>query len=148
MDSLLNAAARALATGNPVEALERIGLRQDAPATALRGIAMAQMGELARAKELLKRAARAFQPEERVARARCTVAAAEIALALRELGPVRGLQLAQRTLTANGDHRNALHARLIEVRRWLLLGRLREAGARQQSWLSRLQAEPAPPAAS
>ena len=74
MDSLITAAARALAAGDPLGALKRIALREDAPALALRGIAMAQLGDLARAKALLRRAARAFGPKEAVARARCVVA--------------------------------------------------------------------------
>ena len=85
MDSLITAAARALAAGDPLEALKRVALRDDAPALALRGIAMAQLGELVRAKALLKRAARTFSPRERIARARCIVAEAEIALASRDL---------------------------------------------------------------
>ena len=70
MDSLITAAARALAIGDPLEALNKVALRDDAPALALRGIAMAQLGELARAKALVKRAARAFGAREAVARAR------------------------------------------------------------------------------
>ena len=83
MDSLVTAAARALAAGDPLGALKRVALRDDPPALALRGIAMAQLGEYARAKELLRRAARAFGPKEAVARGRCIVAEAEIALASR-----------------------------------------------------------------
>jgi integrase len=45
-------------------------LRNDAPALALRGIAMAQLGDLDRAKMLLRRAARTFGSREAVARAR------------------------------------------------------------------------------
>src|SRR5213593_3228787 len=58
MDSLITAAARALAAGYPLGALKRVALRDDAPALALRGIAMAQLGDLVRAKILLRRAAR------------------------------------------------------------------------------------------
>src|SRR5476649_2348368 len=83
MDSLITAAARALAAGDPLGALNRIALRDDAPALALRGIAMAQLGELVRARALVQRAARAFGPKEALARARCVVAEAEIALASR-----------------------------------------------------------------
>ena len=78
MDSLINAAAHALAAGDPILALKRIALRDDAAALALRGIAMAQMGELARAKELLKRAARAFGRWDVLSQARCVVAQAEM----------------------------------------------------------------------
>ena len=46
MDSLITAAARALAAGDPLGALKRVSLRDDAPALALRGIAMAQLGDL------------------------------------------------------------------------------------------------------
>ena len=86
MDSLITAAARALAAGDPFGALNRVALRDDAAALALRGIAMAQLGDLARAKLLLRRAARAFGAREAVARARCIVAEAEVALASRDLG--------------------------------------------------------------
>ena len=73
MDSLITAAARALAAGDPLGALKRIALRDDASALALRGIAMAQLGDFVRAKALLKKAARGFGPKEAVARARCVV---------------------------------------------------------------------------
>ena len=85
MDSLITAAARALAAGDPLGALNRVALRDDPPALALRGIAMAQLGDLARARVLVRRAARAFGTREIVARARCVVAEAEIALAARDL---------------------------------------------------------------
>ena len=89
---------------------------------------MAQLGEFARAKELLRRAARAFSPKESVARARCIVAEAEIALASRDLNwPVKALAAARATLEAQGDRVNAAHARYLEVRRLLLIGRLDEA---------------------
>jgi DNA-binding winged helix-turn-helix (wHTH) protein len=128
MDSLITAAARALAAGDPLGALKRVGLRDDAPALALRGIAMAQLGEFARAKELLRKATRAFGPRESVARARCIVAEAEIALASRDLGwPPKALNAARVTLEEHGDHLNAAHARYLEVRRLVLMGRLDEA---------------------
>ena len=85
MDSLITAAARALAAGDPLGALNRVALRDDPRALALRGIAMAQLGDLDRAKALLRRAARGFGPKEAVARARCVVAEAEIALVSRNL---------------------------------------------------------------
>lgn len=129
MDSLITAAARALASGDPLGALKRVALREDAAALALRGIAMAQLGDLGRAKLLLRRAARAFGPREAVARARCIVAEAEIALVSRDLTwPVKALAAAQATLDAHGDPVNAAHARLLALRRLLLLGRLDEAG--------------------
>lgn len=128
MDSLITAAARALAAGDPLGALKRVALRDDAPALALRGIAMAQLGELARAKALVRSAARAFGPKEAVARARCVVAEAEIALASRDLGwPVKALDAARITLQKNGDRVNAAHASYLAVRRLLLLGRIDEA---------------------
>src|ERR1051325_7450377 len=85
MDSMITAAARALAAGDPIGALKRVALRDDAPALALRGIAMAPLGDLARGKALLRRAARTFGPKEAVARARCVVAEVEIALVSRDL---------------------------------------------------------------
>jgi hypothetical protein len=110
MDSLITAAARALAAGDPLGALNRVALRDDAPALALRGIAMAQLGDLGRAKALLRSAARAFGPKEAVARARCVVAEAEIALVSRDLGwPAKALDAARETLEAHGDH-EAEHA--------------------------------------
>ena len=125
MDSLITAAARALATGDPLSALKRVALRDDAPALALRGIAMAQLGDLARARALLRTAARAFGPREAVARARCIVAEAEIALASRDLSfPAKSLDAARSTLEQHGDLLNAAHARYLEVRRLLLIGRL------------------------
>src|SRR5688572_23423125 len=128
MDSLITAAARALAAGDPLGALKRVALRDDAPALALRGIAMAQLGDLARAKAILKSAARAFGPKEAVARARCVVAEAEIALVSRDLTwPAKALDVARATLEVHGDRLNAAHAQNLEVRRLLLIGRLDEA---------------------
>ena len=128
MDSLITAAARALATGDPLGALKRVALRDDAPALALRGIAMAQLGDFPRAKALLRRAARAFGPRETMARARCAVAAAEIALVSRELGePAKALETARVTLEKHGDHANAAYARYLQARRQLLIGRLDDA---------------------
>jgi hypothetical protein len=128
MDSLITAAARALAAGDPLGALKRVALRDDAPALALRGIAMAQLGDFVRAKELLRKAAGAFGPKEAVSRAKCIVAEAEVALASRDLGwPAKSLDAARVTLEAHGDRRNAAHARYLEVRRLLLIGRLDDA---------------------
>jgi hypothetical protein len=128
MDSLITAAARALAAGDLLGVLKRVGLRGDAPALALRGIAMAQLGDFVRAKALLQNAARAFGPREAVARARCVVAEAEIALVSRDLGwPPKALDAARATLEKYGDWLNAAHARHLEVRRLLLIGRLDEA---------------------
>jgi len=128
MDSLITAAARALAAGDSLGALKRVALRDDASALALRGIAMAQLGDFARAKELLRKAARAFGPKEAVARARCILAEAEIAFASRDLGwPPKMLDAARSTLEAHGDRRNAAFARYLEVRRLLLIGHIYEA---------------------
>ena len=130
MDSMITAAARALAAGDALGALKRVALRDDPPALALRGIAMAQLDEYPRARELLRRAARGFGHREELARARCVVAEAEVALAMRDLsGLPRALASASAALAARGDRPNAMHARLIGARRLLLLGRLDEAGA-------------------
>jgi tetratricopeptide (TPR) repeat protein len=143
MDSLTTAAARALATGNPLKALNYIALRDDPPALALRGIAMAQLGDLARAKLLLRRAARAFGPREAVARARCAVAEAEIALVSRDLNwPANALDAAGDALERHGDRANAAHARYLKARYLLLIGRLDEA----ERLLARVDAAPLPPA--
>ncbi len=128
MDSLIAAAARALAAGDSLGALKRVALRDDPPAMALRGIAMAQLGEYPRARELLRRAARGFGAYEELARARCVVAEAEVALAMRDFaGSPRSLASASDTLDAHGDRANALQARLIALRRLLLIGRLDQA---------------------
>jgi hypothetical protein len=143
MDSLITAAARALAMGDPLGALNRVALREDAAALALRGIAMAQLGDFVRAKALLRSAARAFGPKEAVARARCVVAEAEIALASRDLAfPAKALDAARAALEAHGDAVNAAHARYLEIRRLLLIGRLDEAERR----LADLDPTPFPPA--
>ncbi|MER9012753.1 helix-turn-helix domain-containing protein [Mesorhizobium sp. M0894] len=143
MDSLITAAAHALAAGDPLGALKRVALRDDAPALALRGIAMAQLGDLNRAKVLLKRAAHAFSPREAVARARCIVAEAEIALVSRDLAwPAKALDTARATLEKHGDRVNAAHARNLEVRRLLLIGHLDEAERR----LDGFDPSPLPPA--
>ena len=144
MDSLITAAARALAAGDPLGALNRVALRDDPPALALRGIAMAQLGDFARARALMRSAARAFGPKEAMSRARCVVAEAEIALVSRDLmgWPARALDAACATLDAHGDRVNAAHARYLEVRRLLLIGRLDEA----ERMLAGLDPAPLPPA--
>ncbi|WP_332813811.1 helix-turn-helix domain-containing protein [Ramlibacter sp.] len=142
MDSLITASARALAAGDALGALKRVALRDDPPALALRGIAMAQLGEHPRARELLRRAARGFGAHEELARARCVVAEAEVALAMRDFaGSPRALAAAAATLEAHADSANALQAWLITARRLLLLGRLDEATAA----LARLDARGLPP---
>jgi hypothetical protein len=143
MDSLIAAAARALVAGDALGALKRVALRDDPPALALRGIAMAQLGEHSRARALLRRAARGFGAHEELARARCVVAEAEVALAMRDLrGSPRTLLAASAMLDARADRANALQARLIAVRKLLLLGRLEEAA----SALARLDTRGLPPA--
>jgi hypothetical protein len=143
MDSLITAAARALAAGDPLGALKRVALRDDAAALALRGIAMAQLGDLVRAKTLMRSAARAFGPKEPVARARCVVAEAEIALASRELGwRAKALDAARASLEEHGDRVNAAHARYLDIRRLLLIGRLDDA----ERTLAKLDPTPLPPA--
>src|ERR1700741_3709313 len=143
MDSLITAAALALAKGDTLRAMKRGALRDDAAALALRGIAMARLGDLDRAKALLRSAARAFGPKEAVAAARCVVAEAEIALVSRDLGwPAKTLDAARATLEAHGDRVNAAHARYLEVRRLLLIGRLDEA----EGVLANLDPTPFPPA--
>jgi hypothetical protein len=130
MDALISASARALAAGDALGALKRVALRDDAPALALRGIAMAQLGEHARARALLRRAQREFGPHEQLARARCVLADSEVAFAMRELGgSAAALAAAAATLERHGDSANALHARLLAARRSLLMGRLAEAQA-------------------
>jgi len=143
MDSLITASARALAAGDPLGALKRVALRNDAPALALRGIAMAQLGDFPRAKELLRRAARAFTAKEAVARARCVVAEAEVALASRDLNwPAKTLDAARATLEQHGDRLNAAFARYLAVRRLLLIGRLDDV----ERMLANLDPAPFPPA--
>jgi hypothetical protein len=143
MDLMITAAARALARGDPFGALNRVALRDDAAALALRGIAMAQLGDLERAKALLRSAARAFGPREAVARARCVVAEAEIALVTRDLGwPVKALEAARVTLARSGDLVNAAHARHLEARRFLLTGHVDDA----ERAIADLDPAPFPPA--
>lgn len=128
MDASIAAAGRALTAGDPLSALKRVALRGDPPALALRGIAMAQLGDLPRARELLRRAARGFGPRDALARARCVTAEAEVALAARDLAwPARVLPEALRVFLRRGEVENALHARLLQIRRLLLLGRVEEA---------------------
>ena len=145
MDSLITAAARALAAGDALGALKRVALRDDAPALALRGIAMAQLGDFARARILLRSAARGFGAREAVARARCVVAEAEVALVSRDLGgwPAAALDSARATLEAHGDQVNAAQAQQLALRHLVLIGRLDEA----EPQLAELSRAPLPPAA-
>ena len=155
----------ALAAGDPLDALHHVALRGDPPALALRGIALAQLGDLERARALLRRAARAFRPEQELARARCELAEADVALAMRDLDwPDETLESTRQALLRHGDLANAAHARLLHARRLLLLGRADDAAVAIAGWdqaplpaaaravhalaaagiaLRRLQAEPA-----
>jgi tetratricopeptide (TPR) repeat protein len=143
MDSLIAAAARALAAGDPLGALKRVALRDDPPSLALRGIAMAQLGELVRAKQLLRSAARGFGPKEATARARCAIAQAEIALVSRDLGAaLQALGPAKAVLQACGDRVNAAHAGYLQARQLLLIGHLDEA----ERTLDRIDADALPQA--
>src|SRR5262245_49074341 len=143
MDPLIAAAARALAAGDPLGALKGIARRDDAPALALRGIAMAQVGDFVRAKTLVRRAARAFGPTDIVPRARCVVALAAIAIVTPDLGwPAKALASARATLAEHGDRVNAAYARYLEVRRLLLIGHLDEA----ERTIAELDPAPLPPA--
>jgi len=129
--------------GDPLGALKRVALRDDPPSLALRGIAMAQLGDLVRAKALLRRAARGFGPKEAVARARCVVAEADVALVSRDLGwPAKALDAARATLEEHGDRVNAAYARYLEIRRLLLIGRIDEA----ERTVAKLDPAPFPPA--
>lgn len=143
MDSLITAASRALAAGDPLAALNFVALREDPPALALRGIAMAQLGDLPRAKALLQRAVKAFGRNESLSRARCLVAEAEVALAARDLGwPMQALEAARRLLEDHGDRLNAAHARYLQIRRLLLIGELDDA----ERLLAEQDPAPLPPA--
>lgn len=143
MDSLINAAGRALSAGDPLGALNYVALREDPPALALRAIAMAQLGDLPRAKVLLQRAVKAFGSNEPLSRARCVVAEAEVALAARDLGwPVKALEAARQVLHDHGDGVNAAHARYLQIRRLLLIGELDEA----ETLLGETDPAPLPPA--
>jgi hypothetical protein len=143
MDSLTTAAARALASGDALGALNYVALRNDPPALALRGIAMAQLGDLGRAKTLLRRAALAFGPREAVARARCAIAEAEIALVSRDLtSSMKALDAAHDALERRGDSANAAHARYLKSRYFLLIGRLDEV----ERLLAGFDPAPLPPA--
>jgi hypothetical protein len=143
VDSLITAAARALAVGDPLGALKRIALREDAPALALRGTAMAQLGDFSSARTLLRRAARCYGSREGVSRARCLLAEAEIALASRDLNySSKSLSSARALLEEHGDRTNAVHARYLEIRYLLLIGHLHEA----QRLLGQLEPANLPPA--
>jgi hypothetical protein len=78
-----------------------------------------------------------------LARARCIVAEAEIALASRDLSwPEKALDAARAALEKHGDVLNAAHARYLEIRRHLLIGHLDKA----ERMLADVDATPFPPA--
>jgi hypothetical protein len=142
MDSAIGTAARALSRGDAIAALKLVALRGDPKALALRGVAMAQLGELEHAATLLGRAARAFGAREPVLRARSVVARAEVALALRDMrGAARGVAEATALLARRGDALNAAMGRLVHARQLVLLGKVQEAAR----VLKRLNGTPAPP---
>lgn len=142
MDAFIAAAARALASGDALGALKRVALREDPPALAMRGIAMAQLGDYPRAGALLRRAASTFGRREELARARCALAGAEVGLAMRDLtGSFRAFQSIAKTLEAHGDLVNSQHAYLVDARRLLLMGRVGAAATA----LARLNLQCLPP---
>jgi len=143
LDEATAAAARALAVGDPLGALNLVSLRDDAPCLALRGIAMAQLGDFGLARSLLRRAAQEFGPGQPVARARCVVAETEVALVSRDLGPDnKALSAAADLLEQRGDGVNAAHARYLALRWLILVGRLNEA----ERVIETLDPSPLPPA--
>lgn len=128
MDSLITSAALALVRGDCFGALNRVALREDPPALALRGIAMAQLGDLERAKLLLRKAECGFGNKQLVSRARCVLAETEIAIALRDLdGSAEKLESAHTILHEQGDFINAAYAQHLRIRLLVLFGKLNEA---------------------
>lgn len=127
MDSELSAAARALSAFDPLSALNLIALREDPHALALRGTAMAQLGELGSARKLLRRAARSLG-SDRPALARTLAAEAEVALAQRDLRAAEtGFETAAAQLDEEGDFQNALFVRVQLARQRALVGRVEAA---------------------
>ena len=130
MEEQWRSAQAALEAGDPLRALNYVALGDEPTSLALRGIAMAQLGDLARAKGLLARAARGFGTKDALARARTVTALAEIALATRELQvPLSTLRTTLLVFDAAGDARNALHARVLLCRSLILAGKLPSAEA-------------------
>jgi hypothetical protein len=125
---LITAAALALAAGDALGALKRVGLREDPPALALRGIAMAQLDDLVR-ENPRSRKPRACSVRERRWRVRGASSPRPNSRSYRAIsaGLRRPLNEAGATLEAHGDRLNAAHARNIEARRLLLIGSLEEA---------------------
>lgn len=128
------AAARLLGAGAPFEALQLVALRDDATALALRGIALAQIGDLERGGKLLRKAHASFPDSNRLAKARCNLAEAEIRIALRDFRTashlITGLVTALDSLQ---DAYNAMYALQIEARLLMLTGRIGEARKRLET---------------
>lgn len=125
VDASVEAAAEALTRGDPLTALDLVALRRDAVCLALRGTAMAQLGDYASAKALLLQARDAGSG---LLGARTDVALAEVEVALRELTTdIEPLVRAGAVLQAAGDVHNASLATLVLARRALLLGRVTDA---------------------
>lgn len=124
MDGLIATAERALAAGDALAALKFVALREDPTALALRGIAMAQLGDLDRARLAMRAAMRGFPAAQILARSRCRLVEAEIALAARDLvGAGQTLADLRLALDRCGDRVNAAHAGYLQARLWLLTGR-------------------------
>ena len=128
MEAPLTAAARALFLGDALSALKWLAGRTDAPARAMRGAALSQLGEFSRAKAQLRAALRALGPADGLLRARCLAAEAEIALALGDLRwSAEPVARAVAELQAAGDARNAAYLQLVAARAALRLGRPADA---------------------
>jgi len=124
--SALELAARALAGGDALGALSLAGRSSGALGLALRGIAYAQLGDLALAREALEGAATMADEARLVARVR----AALVEVALGEGDAARAASAAQASadeLERLGDARNAAMQRLVVARAEVLLGRVGEA---------------------
>ena len=130
MDSALETAAQALSVFDPLAALKIVALREDPDALAMRGVAMAQLGDYGASRKLLERAAKAFRPNDSRAGARCLAARGEVSLACRDLADAgRAFDAALRELDAQGDRLNAAFVRVQRVRRLVLMGAVGEAAA-------------------
>jgi tetratricopeptide (TPR) repeat protein len=127
MDSALEHAARALARFEPLAALQGVALREDTEALALRGIALAQLGEFQSSRRLLDRASKGFGSREPLQRARCLLASAEVLLALRDTkAALRRLETALDAFQVSRDRDNTVFTRLQLARLFLLTGKLDE----------------------
>lgn len=123
------AGSRALASGHPLAALSAVGLDQDPHAQALRGIALAQLGEFERSKRDLVQALAAFQRDgEVVWTTKALAALAEVGFATRDLDiALRGLDAAP--LRRVGDDTSAAYVEIQRIRLLALLGRTTDAKA-------------------